>query len=682
MLKQLSRLEKTRSLVIIGFALIMAVSLVIFYAPGRNSAAVPLAKSTEVLAEVGDEEVTVGDLTRYKENLQKRLGGQMNLSQLGSDRRFLDGLIQSRVIAQEAERIGLVASDAEVADMIRKQFKDAGGQFVGFDRYKEIVAANYGDLQAFEREMRDGITEQKLRAFITAGVRVSPEEVQDDFKRKNSTFNLTYVTVDAAKLAEKIQLSDQDLRAYYDQHKAEYRITVPQKKVRYLFINQAKVGEKLSISDEDLRKGYDALPAENKQAGVKVQQIVLKVARPDLDASVKEKADKLVAQARGDSGNIAEDKFAELARGNSEDPGTAKNGGALPSIVKRNPSKPDDPLQQTLDLQPGAVSEPIKFGNAYFIFRRGDAVQKTFEEAKADLLVSARNREAYGVAAKIAARAAERLKEKKKTIQEVAQEFAAETNMTPAEMVKETGYVKPGDDVKDIGVSQDFERALEALNNANDVGERTPVKGGFAVPMLVEKKEPRDADFDEVKDQITAALKAERAKSQLEQVARDIASNTNSAGDLKAAAEKSGLEAKVSDNYKLGTPLGEAGVQNPIGNSAVTDDAIFKLKEGEVTKTPLKVGETWMIVGVNKRTEADLAEFAKQRDTLTDTMLQGRRSQVFEDYIANVQARLTRDGKIKVYTDALAKMAAEAPAAAPPQGFPQGGMPQGFPPPQ
>lgn len=676
MLKQLSRLERTRSLIIVAFAVMMAVSLVIFYAPGRNSAATPPAKNTDVLAKVGRDEITVADLARYKENLQKQLNGQFNLAQLGSDRRFLDTLIQGRVVSQEAERLGLGASDREVAERIRMQFKDPGGQFVGEDRYKEIVAANYGDIVAYERELRDRIAEEKLRAFITAGVRVSPEEVQDDYKRKNTTFSLTYVPVAADKLAAKIQPSDQDLHAYFDQHKAEYHLNAPQKKVRYLFIDQAKAGSKLNIPDEQLHKEYDALRPENKQAGVKVQQIVLKVARPDLDASVKAKADGLVAQARGDSGNVTEEKFGELARGNSEDPGTAKNGGAIPFVVKKNPNKPDDPLQKTLDLQAGAVTEPIKYGNAYFIFRRGDPVEKTFDEAKNELLVSARNREAFGAAAKLAKRAADSLKNSH-DVQKVAQELAAEANMTPAEMVKETGYVKPGDDVKDIGTSQEFERALEKLNNPNDVGDSTAIKGGFAVPVLVDKKDPRDAEFDEVKSQVAEAVKGERARAQVEQAARDIAANASNASDLKAAAEKQGLEAKTSDAYKLGTPLGDAGA-NPIGNSATTDEAIYSMKEGEVTKTPLKVGDTWMVIGVTKRNEPDLAEFNKQRDTLTDSMLQDRRGQVFEDYLASAQARLWREGRIKVYTDVLARMEEEEPPAAAPPRMPQG-LPQGFP---
>lgn len=679
MLKQLSRLERTRSLIVIGFAVMMAVSLVIFYAPGRNSAAVPAAKNTEVLARVGPDEITVADLVRFKENMQKQLGGQFNIAQMGSDRRFLDGLIHSRVVAQEAKRLGLGASDEEVATVLRKRFKDSSGQFVGVDRYKEIITTNYGDFDSYERDVRDGITQDKLQAFVTAGVRVSPEEVQDDYKRKNTNFNLTYVPVEATKLAEKIQVSDQDIQSYFDQHKAEYYINEPQKKIRYLFIEQAKVGEKLNIPDADLRKAYEALPPDKKQAGVKVQQIILKIGRTNLDASVKQKADRLVAQARGDSGNATEEKFAELARGNSEDTNTARAGGWIPFVVKKNASKPDDPLQKTLDMEIGAVTEPIKYGNAYFIFRRGDAVEKTFDDAKKELLVSARNSKAFGTAAALASRAVEMLK-KSPDLQKVAQELASEANMAPADMVRETGYVKPGDDVKNIGVSQDFERAIASLENLNQMGERTPIKGGFAIPMLVDKKYPRDATLDEVKDQVSKTLKSERAKSQVEQTARNLASSVNNATELKAAAEKQGLEAKTSDDFKLGTPLGDGGAAgNPASSSAVTDETIYPMKEGDVTKTPLMVGEIWMVIGVTKRTEADLVEFAKQRDSLTDSMLQQRRSQIFEDYISNVQDRMLREGKIKVFTDVLARIEDEEPATAAPPRRPQG-LPQGFPP--
>lgn len=666
MLKFFSRLERTRNVVLIIFAVLMAVSLVFFYAPSRNAAIADPLRSVDVVAEVGDDDITVSNLAILKENYRQMFGGQFSIAQLGGDRRLLDGLVRQRVIAQEAARLGLAASDAEVADSIRQQFRDPTTGTVNFERYRDAVVGRYGSIEEYERQERDQISAQKLRTFLTAGVRVSEDEVREDFRRRNTAFDLLYVPVTADKLAAKINPSDADLRTYYDARKTDFRILEEQKKIRYVFIDQTKVGEKIEISDADLQSEYDQLSPENKQAGVRVQQIVLRVARPDLDETVRAKADDLVKKARGEDGNASADEFAELARGNSEDPATAKNGGLLAGVVRKNANKPDDPLQTALTMTEGAVSEPIKYGNSYYILRRGEAVPKSFEDARQELLVSLRNRRSYAVAAQLAARVAERLKETK-DVAKVAAEFAAEANMNPAEMVRETGFVKPGDTVPEIGSSPQFEEAIKPLANANDVGERVSIKGGFAVPLLVEKREPRIPDFEEVREQVVERVREEQAKARLEQTARDIINGAPAPGGLKAAAERAGLATETLNDYKLGSPLGE------VGTGPALDEAILNLQAGAVTPNPIKVGNNWVVVGVTKRTDADLAEFTKQRDQLTETALGTRRSQVFEDYISAIQQRMQRDGEIEIHDDVLAQLPQDEPAVTMPQGFP--GMP-------
>ena len=660
MLKQLSRLKRTRSIIIVGFAVLLAVSLVVFFsAPGRNSNSVEPSKNTAVVAKVNGDEITVAQVAQLKENYTQMFGGRISLAQLGGNKRFVDGLIRDRVVSQEAARLGLAASDAEVADKIRKQFSDASGQFVGLDRYKESVTARYGDIESFERNVRDEIAQEKLKAFVTAAVRVSDEEVQEDYKRKNTSYDVSYIVISPEKLAEKIQPSDEELRNYYEQHKTDYRYLEPQKKVRYLYIDQEKAGAKIAISDKDLHDEFDKVPPQAKESGVKVQQILLRVVRKDLDAQVEQKAKDLIAKIRAASPETSEKVFADLARGNSEDAATAKSGGYLARPYKKNPNKIYGLYDRTIDMEPGDVSDiPIKYAGNWYILRRGDAVPKTFEEAKPDLLASLRNRKGYAVAAKLAERAQNRLKETK-DVQKVAQGLAAEANMKPAEMVKETPFIKPGDDVPDIGNSQQFEAVVAPLNNPGDVGERTGVKGGFAIPMLVEKREPRIPDFDEVKTRVAQALKQERAKQQLEQKANELASSINSAADVQAAGEKAGFEVAADSGYKLGSPLGQAGT------SPALDDAIYALKTGEVTKTPVKVGDNWVIVGMKERTEADLAEFAKQRQQQMQTMLGERQNQVFDDYVSAVTQRMKQAGKIKIYNEVLAGMEEDEPVAAP-----------------
>jgi len=666
MLKQLSKLERTRNFLILGFVGIMAVSLVLFFRPNSGSSTIEPAKSSEVLASVGGDDITVGDFVTQKMNIQQqfsRFGGQISLAQMGyTDERILNGLILKKLTVQEAERLGLGASEAEVKERIAKTFSDANGKLTLVDAAGKLDMTKYqervGDVQAFERGVAEDIAREKLEAFVAASVRISEDEVREEYKRKNTTFDVTYVTVSAAKLAERIQPTDEELKAYFDKHREEYNIKVPQKKVRYVFIDQDKSGQKAQITDQELKDEFANLKPEYKQAGVKVQQIVLKVAREALDGTVKAKADELVAKARGTSGTAPEEAFAELAKGNSEDPTTAKNGGRVAGIVKKSTNKTEDPYQKVLDLQPGEITDAIKYKNAYYILRRGDAVPKTFEDAKAELLVSLRNRRGYTIAQKIAQKAQDRLKELKDP-QKVAQELAAEANMTAADMVRETPFVKPGDDVPNIGSSQQFEDAIAPLNSVNDVGDRTPIKNGFAVPMLIDKRDPRIPDFEEVKDKVTSAVKDEKAKAQMEEKAKEIIAAARTPGDLKAAAEKLGLEAKAEANYKLSTPLGEAG------SSVLIDDPLYAAKTGDVLKTPIFLNQNYLVFGVTKRTEADLTEYAKQRDSLMQTALTERKNQVFDDYLEAVKRRMESSGKIKINKDVLISLMEEEPEAAP-----------------
>jgi len=665
MLKQLGRLERTRNIIILGFAVLMAVSLIVFYAPGRTARTmIDPMRNTEVVAKVGSARITVADLARIRENYAQMLGGRMSLAQLGGNKRFLEGLISKNVISQEAQRLGLGASDAELAEKIRKQFSDASGQFVGFERYKDSVTARYGDIEKFENEIRDEIAQEKLHAFVTASINVSDKEIQDEYTRRNTVFDVSYIAVSPDKLAEKIQPADEELRSYYESHKTDYRYLEPQKKVRYVFIDTEKVGSKLQIPDADLKAEFDGLEPKFKLAGVKIQQIVLKVARKDLDAQVEQKAKDLLAKLRGTTGQATEAAFAEAAKGNSEDPTTARNGGFLAAPFKRNDNKPNSLYDRAVDMKPGDVSDiPIRFGGNWYILRRGDDVPKTFEQAKPELLISLRNRRGYGAAFQLAQKAHTRLQATKDP-QKVAQELAAEANMKPTDMVRETPFVKPNDSVPEIGSNQQFEQALEPLNNPNDVGEVTGVKGGFAIPMLLEKKEPRIPEFDEVKSKIADSMKQQRAKEQLEQKAKDLAASISGPDAIKAAGEKEGFDAGVEEGFKLGSSLGKAGT------SEALDDLIYSLKQGEFSKTPIKVDDKWVIVGVTKRVDADQTGFAAQRDTLKQSMLSERQDQVFEDYIAGVERRMKQDGEIKVYDDVLAQLEEEEPSAEP--GLPGG----------
>ncbi len=671
MLKFFSRMEKTRNAVLLVFGILMVVSLVGWgitsVVSNNDGRATNLAGSNEAAAKVGSEKVTVGELAQQKQGRSGSLPSKYLINQL----------ISARLMRVEADRLGLRASDAEVAAEIRKGLKAEDGSVIDQKRYEENVAAQYGSVTAYEQIVRDQLSGQKLQAFLTAGVTASEEEVLKDFQRKNTKFDVNYVSVSVAELAQTLKPTDAELQDYFEKNKANYYINVPQKKIRYIFLNTTKVGEKMPLTDEELKAEYDKIPADKKIKGVEAQQIVLRVPKPEFKAQTLEKANQIAERAKKDGATITEQAFTDLVRGYSEDAATKAAGGKLPTLVRDNPNLRNDPnavlppQQTVLGMKEGEVSEPIESGNNFYIFRRGTEIPKTFEDAKPEIEVSLRNRKAYSVTAELATKVVEDFKQTKDA-QATAAKFAAQANMTPAEMVKETPFVKPGDNIESIGVSPQFEAGIQNLENPNDVGERTPIQNGFAVPLLVERKDPRDATFDEVKSQVAETVKLEKARASVEEIAKQIASGAGGAGDLGTAATAKGLKSQEQKGFILGSPLGQ-------GPSASTnealEDAVYALKTGEVTKTPLKVGDNWYVVGVTKREDANIDDFAKQRDELMQTMVQQKRGAVFSDYLAAVRQKMEQSGDIKIYNDVLEKIDAETKDANPqaPQfpGFPQ-----------
>jgi peptidyl-prolyl cis-trans isomerase D len=648
MLKFFNRLEKTRNFVLLVFAILMVGSLVFFYTPARNSfTGTNLASSDETAAKVGSEKVTAGEVVRQKDQY-----GQMGIGRTFPAKMVLEGLIGSRIAKIEADRLGLTASDAEVADNVRQQLKKPDGTTVDQETYKQNAIEQAGSVAAFEQRIRDEISGRKLEAYIASGVSISEQEVLDDFQRKNTKFDVSYVAISSTDLAKKIAPTDAELRDYFDKNKASYYISVPQKKIKYIFISTDKIGQKIPISDADLQAEWNSVPEDKRTAGVIGQEIVLKVAKPEDDPTVQQRANDIVQDLRKNGPIVSEDDFGKIARGRSENPASAAKNGALSGPVTENPNKPDDPYQRLLKMKPGEITEPISYQSRYFILRRGNDVPKTFENAKKELEVSLRNRKGYAAAAELAQKIDDALKQQKDPMK-VAQQFASQANMSPAEMVKETAYVKPGDDIPGIGINPTFEAALDPLNQAGDVGDKTPVPNGFAIPMLEDRKEPRDADFDEVRSQIVDVVKLEKARAQVEQIAKDIAAGATNPTGLSAAATSRGLTAKDQKAFILGSPLGEGPTA---GTSEELENAIYAMKTGDVSKTPFKVGDNWYVVSVTNRTDANMADFAKQRSSLLEQMVSKKRSDVFGDYMEAVRRRMENDGSIKIYKDVLTKI--------------------------
>src|SRR5256885_1753401 len=142
--------------------------------------------STETVAQIGDESVSVQDVRQQLNQIEQRNQNMKPLEALYAQQ-ILRQLVFEKEIEYEAKRLGITVSDQERADRIRQYVPTVfnGGTFVGMDRYSAEVQARFQlTVPVFEELIRQGLLEEKFRKLVTDGVSVGPAELQEEIRKK------------------------------------------------------------------------------------------------------------------------------------------------------------------------------------------------------------------------------------------------------------------------------------------------------------------------------------------------------------------------------------------------------------------------------------------------------------------------------------------------------------------
>ncbi|MEW6206775.1 MAG: SurA N-terminal domain-containing protein [Acidobacteriota bacterium] len=670
MLKFLSRRKRTARTFLWGIIIVLALGMLgLFTIVWQQSAG---SADDSVVARVGSLEITAKEyrdaLSRYGQQIAQGQGAVRRDSpakvyELYGEQ-VLEELIRQKIILYEAERLNLQTTDTELQDNLKKL--PGLSPWPGPEVYREQLARMGVTAFEFEESVRTSITEQKLRSYVTAAAQAPASEVEEDYRSRNSKYTIRWAEVRADNFRDKIQFTDADIRAYFDSRRSDFRINTDQRRARYIFINQAKAGETIQISDDELRQKFN--PERNVQQ-VRVSQITLNIPKPKTDnktdskktededkptpeEETRKKADEIVGRARGAEGKPAED-FAKLARELSEDQKTKPAGGDLGWVNKKDKRETDDPLNRVFNMQKDQISEPIKKGDRFYILKVTDRRLPTFEESREQLIKDVRSEKGYTKAVDIAIEAEQKFKETNNieaTVAEINQKYNAQV----AE-VKETPFFAQGDSLPDLGAAVGFQDSVFELQNPGDIGSYLNVNNGFAVPQYIEKRDPHDPTFEEVKARVQDRYRTDKAREQALALARQIA-QASSPDALKSAADARKL--KPDERVLSGT--------DSIGS--LTNEAerakIYKLKEGEVLREPIKLedGDNYFVASMVKRADADMgAEFQKQRRSIEEGLLATKRNAMFMSYLAWAQKQLQQQGKIKIYQKVIDTAIVKAP---------------------
>ena len=618
---------------------LVCLAFVIFYIPDFLRGTGTNAAGTDSVAIVEGQEIKADEFRRaYQAQLQayrQAYGGNMSeqlLKQLGVDQQILQQIVDERAALAEAERVGIRVTNEEVARRIAgiAAFQQ-NGVFVGEQLYRQLLASQRPPLSPpeFEESVRRSLVVDKLRTAITQWMSASDAELEQEYRRRNEKVKLAVVTVTTDSLKSAVRISDVEALAHFEAHNADFKI--PEKrKVRYLLVDIDAMRAKIVIPQGDIERAYnDGIEQYSTPDQVRASHILLKTEGKD-DAAVKAIAEGLLKQAKGGT------DFAALAKKYSEDEASAKNGGDLDYFGRGRMVPEFDAV--AFALEPGQISDLVKTQYGYHIIKVVEKKPGTTQE-----LATVRQQISDQIANQRAQALAGDLADK------LAAQIAKPSDLDAAAKsqglrVEETGFFARDEPLMVLGGTPEVAmRAFELAEGQASGQIRTP--RGFVFVALAGKQDSYIPKFDEVKDRVRDNLTTERARDLSRQKAADLAATLKGAGDFVKAAKAAGVEAKTTDFITRDAPIPD------LGNAPAVLDVAFKLPMGAVSE-PISTENGTAIVKVVEKEAVTPADFAANKDTFREQLLNDRRSRFFSGYMLKAKQGM----KIEVNREALQRI--------------------------
>lgn len=621
------RRQKRLKLVLWVVIFALAIGMLLFFVPGTNMGDVT---SESYAARVDDKTISMRDFAkaynRVVENYSRGGGSIPNetLVALGVPGQVLDGLINNKIVEIIGERFGLEVTPAEIRQAIESMevMQDPDGGFIGIEGYKQVLAANRYSIEEFEEEVRFAQLLKKVRAVITDSLEVSDRELRDEFSRATRQTVVEYVYLDKNEFKKRIKPSESELRAYFDEHQETYRI--PEKRrVEYLLVRDSQLLPNVTVTESDLREEWNRRPHEET---VEASHILFAVSDQSKEAEIRAKAEAVLKQAKEGA------DFAELAKKNSDDSGSASQGGAL-GPFQRGQMVPEFE-NAAFALKPGEISDLVRTEYGYHIIKVTRHEIPTFEANRESLTAAVQSRKAHELAKQKAEEAAAAAQKQKDLA-------AAGKGLGFQVEINQSGLFTRTDSPYSVGLSQQLIDEVFLLKDVNSIGKAVEHPLGYAVPKLLEVQLAKPGDFTVARKQVEADYLEAEAKEMIQAEAKKLSEEAKKQGSLEKAAKAAGFTMKTTEPFSFnGTPSQEIG-SNPQFNQTA-----FDLEPGSVSD-PVSLLDNAAVLRVKSRTPFDEEAFKKQQPELRQRLLQALQDPFFQDYVTKVANELVKQGKIK-----------------------------------
>jgi len=146
------------------------------------------------------------------------------------------------ILRHEAERLGLRPSGAEIADVVRKLPAFQGESGFDITKFSDFVRNGLGPMglgeEHIEQLARDEICLNEIKELLGAGVTISKDELDENFRRGYDKFFVSVIRFRSTDFENDITIKDEDVQKYYDAHKSELK-TDEKRKVEFVRLGLA-----------------------------------------------------------------------------------------------------------------------------------------------------------------------------------------------------------------------------------------------------------------------------------------------------------------------------------------------------------------------------------------------------------------------------------------------------------
>jgi len=350
---------------------------------------------TVVAATVNGEDIDISAVTnaalQQKQRLTSIYGNTLppELDDKTIKTQVLDQLVAQELLQQSIAEHGYRASNDEVGEMIRGMPNfQKDGQF-DETTYQQLLTANRLNPATFEQQTRDGLTLQHLtRAIADSGFVSKQQATLYQSLTEQERTGQTY-TLRASDYTSKVVSDAAKIKAYYDANPDRF-MSDERVKLDYLLLDQAEMVKSIEVTDEKLRAHFEENAGDyRKDEQRKVAHILVSVDKYGKEAAEKRAAD-LHAQIVS-----SEKTFEELATSESDDTLAADSAGDMGFMALQDMQAAFATAASKLAV--GEVSEPVLTDAGYEIIKVSEItpeVQADYADVKSDVESSYRSAEA------------------------------------------------------------------------------------------------------------------------------------------------------------------------------------------------------------------------------------------------------------------------------------------------